>query len=197
MYKYLRFWTKMTAVYLLYGILAAIGVLVYSYFIVRVDFKEYGMNMVWGVYMTFFMYGVSISKKCYGIPLSIAFGAVRKNTLKGYFFTEWILMILCTVIASVLGFNEINGKTFELISWLLNGAASGQYVAEAFGKGKKSAVIVITSTITLLLPFADFFLYSTKSSLMIEKPIVIFGIIYYCVISMMTIKHTMQLEVRV
>ena len=32
---------------------------------------------------------------------------------------------------------------------------------------------------------------------MIEKPIVIFGIIYYCVISIMTIKHTMQLEVRV
>ena len=187
MYKYIRFWTKMTAVYLLYGILAAIGVLTYSYFIVRVDFKEYGMNMVWGVYMTFFMYGVSISKKCYGIPF----------TLKGYFFTEWILMILCTVIASVLGFNEINGKTFELISWLLIGAASGQYVAEAFGKGKKSAVIVIISTITLLLPFADFILYSTKSSLMIEKPIVIFGIIYYCVISMMTIKHTMQLEVRV
>ena len=101
-------------------------------------------------------------------------------------------MILCTVIASVLGFNEINGKTFELISWLLIGAASGQYVSEAFGKGKKSVVII-----TLLLPFADFILYSTKSSLMIEKPIVIFGIIYYCVISIMTIKHTMQLEVRV
>lgn len=105
-----------------------------------------------------------------------AFGAVRKNTLKGYFFTEWILMILCTVIASVLGFNEINGKTFELISWLLIGAASGQYVSEAFGKGKKSVVIAIISTITLLLPFADFILYSRKSSLMIEKPIVIFGI---------------------
>ena len=92
MYKYLRFWTKMTAVYVLYGILAAIGVLAYSHFI-GVDFKEYGMNMVWGVYMTLFMYGVSISKKCYGIPFSIAFGAVRKNTLKGYFFTEWSLMI--------------------------------------------------------------------------------------------------------
>ena len=117
MYKYLRFWTKMTAVYVLYGILAAIGVFAYSHFI-NVDFKEYGMKMVWGVYMTFFMYGVSISKKCYGIPFSIAFGAVRKNTLKGYFFTEWILMILCTVIASVLGFNEVNGQTFELISWL-------------------------------------------------------------------------------
>ena len=62
MYKYIRFWTKMTAVYLLYGILAAIGVLTYSYFIVSVDFKGYGMNMVWGVYMTLFMYGVSISK---------------------------------------------------------------------------------------------------------------------------------------
>lgn len=47
MYKYLRFWTKMTAVYVLYGILAAIGVLAYSHFIVRVDFNEYGMNMVW------------------------------------------------------------------------------------------------------------------------------------------------------
>ena len=187
----------MTAVYVLYGILAAIGVFAYSHFINGVDFKEYGMNMLWGVYMTFFMYGVSISKKCYGIPFSIAFGAVRKNTLKGYFFTEWILMILCTVIASVLGFNEINGKTFELISWLLIGAASGQYVSEAFGKGKKSVVIAIISTITLLLPFADFILYSIKSSLMIEKPIVIFGIIYYCVISIMTIKHTMQLEVRV
>ncbi len=120
----------------------------------------------------------------------------EKKYIKGIFFTEWILMILCTVIASVLGFNEVNGQTFELISWLLIGA-SGQYVSEAFGKGKKSVVIAIISTITLLLPFADFILYSTKSSLMIEKPIVIFGIIYYCVISIMTIKHTMQLEVRV
>ncbi len=46
MYKYLRFWTKMTAVYVLYGILAAIGVFAYSHFI-NVDFKEYGMKMVW------------------------------------------------------------------------------------------------------------------------------------------------------
>lgn len=195
--KYVKFWTKITARYLLYGILAAIGVLAYSHFIVSVDFKEYGMNMVWGVYMTFFMYGVSISKKCYGIPFSIAFGAVRKNTLKGYFFTEWILIIICVLIASVLGLYEINGKIFELISWLLIGAASGQYVSEAFGKKKNSVVIAAISTITLLFPFADFVLYSTKSNLMIEKAIIIFGIIYYCVISMMTIRKTMQLEVRI
>ena len=53
----------------------------------------------------------------------------EKKYIKGIFFTEWILMILCTVIASVLGFNEVNGQTFELISWLLIGAASGQYVS--------------------------------------------------------------------
>ena len=78
MYKYLRFWTKMTAVYVLYGILAAIGVFAYSHFI-NVDFKEYGMKMVWGVWR------IDIKKMLWN-PVFYRLWGSEKKYIKGIFF---------------------------------------------------------------------------------------------------------------